>query len=391
MKSKNRKNVVAKNRKKDRRDFSILLVSFLSVFFVVFFSFWLGKQLYDFRSKAAVNSWADNDRSLLKTSQWFTQHSYGDCSSEAGDFWPISRADCLINEPSSGPTASDQVVAPEPTGLYYKHLLPTDFIRTIPSLLLNIDFTGITKQSLENILLQAVQQNPTKFANISVDSLDVGLEGGNTGTVIRSLTLYVHPQLERPISSAIGVLPRAKNLYQPFIEGATGATISDVDLGDLYTAALNRCGNHSLNGDQSGLGVFKTVGDYVVVVQVWNIAGGSSLFDGDCNIHVVKIASVTTVSPSPPGAITPTFGCLGPCVPTSVPSQIPTVPVLPSVTPTITPTPPSSEPITPIITPEVSPTGPPGNSGGGFDLIKLILALLQLIIAFFAGLLSGGR
>src|SRR5207244_3444340 len=110
---------------------------------------------------------------------------------------------------------------------------------------------------------------------------DVGLEGGNTGMQVRSLTLYVHPTLERPIATAIGVLQRAQNLYKPLIEGATGATISDADLTELYSAALNKCGSHALNNDQSGLGVFKTVGEYIVVVQGWDLNGGNSIIGGD--------------------------------------------------------------------------------------------------------------
>jgi hypothetical protein len=384
-------------RSRRHRDAFSLIAAALSVCFVVLFSFWLGKELYDLRSRGAGTGWVDSDRSVLKATAWFTQHGYSDCPTEAGGFWPTSRADCLISEPGGGPTVQDQFIepvsgpsvqdqsiAPEPQGLYYKHLLPTDFIRTIPSLVLNIDFSGLNKATLENTLLQAIQQNPATYATISVDSLDVGLEGGNTGTMVRTLSLYIHPQFERPISGAIGVLQRAQNLYKPFIEGATGSTISDADLTELYTAGLNKCGAHSLNNDQSGLGVFKTVGGNIVSVQNWNMADTTSIIGGDCNIHVVKIAS-PSVSPPPPGVITPTFGCLGPCVPTAQPSVQPTA-TPPVFTPTNTPGPDVTE--TPVLSPPVA-TPTPGGSKGGNSFLQLLLALIQIILAFFASLFGG--
>src|SRR5947199_298106 len=104
------------------RDSFALIAAALSVCFIVLFSFWVGKELYDLRSRSATNGWVDNDRNLVKSSAWFVQHGYSDCPSEAGGFWPTSRLDCIISEPAGGPTTQDQdkSVSPEPAGLYYK-------------------------------------------------------------------------------------------------------------------------------------------------------------------------------------------------------------------------------------------------------------------------------
>lgn len=363
-------------------------ITLISGALVLLLIFWVGKLVYDLRTRASATNWVDNNRDLANKSAWFLLHAYSDCPSESGNYWPTSRVDCLIPEPDPGPTAADQTIAKDPAGLYYKHLLPTDFYSTIPELLLNIDFTSLTKETLENTLQKAVEANPSKYATISVDSIYLGLEGGVGGTTVRSISLMVHPKLERPISNAIGTLQRAKNLYKPFIEGATGSTISDADLLDIYSAALNRCGQSALNNDQSGRGVIKFVGEYAVVVQAWDSGGTHSLSStNDCNIHVVKAGT-----PEPTG-ITPTFGCIGTsCVPSLTPSP---TPIQSGPNPTAEPTvvtAPTLEPEPTSISPNPSVSPPPINGenprpNGGF--LQLLLAFLQLILAFFASLFGG--
>lgn len=265
-------------------------ISFLFVASVLVGSFFYGKHLSDYRAKASATSWVENDRELAKNSHWFISHGYSDCPKESVSYWPTDRGDCLFSEGGGGPTAVDQLIAKDPPGLYYKHFLPTDFYLAVPELFFTISYKSLSRETLEADLQKVVERSPTSYANISVDSLFLGLEGGIGGTKVRSATLMVHPKLERPIANAIGDLQRAKNLYKPFIEGATGGTISDDDLLTLYTAALNKCGINAINDDQSGRGVTKIIGEFAVMVQSWDASTLEVLnSNNDCNIHVVKL------------------------------------------------------------------------------------------------------
>lgn len=275
-----------------RKNLNLILasISFVFVASVLILSFIYGKHLSDYRAKASATSWVENDRELVKSSNWFITHGYSDCPKESVGYWPTDRGDCLFSEGGGGPTLVDQLPAKEPPGLYYKHFLPTDFYLAVPELFFTISYKSLSRETLEAELQKVVEKSPASYAHISVDSLFLGLEGGIGGTKVRSATLMVHPKLERPITNAIGVLPRARNLYKPFIEGATGGTISDEDLVELYSAALNRCGINALNDDQSGRGVTKIIGEYAVMVQSWDSSTLDALnSNNDCNIHVVKL------------------------------------------------------------------------------------------------------
>ena len=213
-----------------------------------------------------TGGWLGNDRSFLKESVWFDNHRYGDCPRTGDGFWPAAIFDCLIPDQLKGPSESDKMVVPEPSDLYYKHFSPTDFLRFL-------------------LLAGEVIRGGTGFfGTMSVDSLMVGLEGGNEGELIRSVSLMVHPQLENLILKMTESQARVKVFYQPFVEGAIGRKLTLEELegvNRLYLAALNRCGRN--NTDQTGLGQRLDLDNFWVVVQLWS--AGDRLMD--CNLHVV--------------------------------------------------------------------------------------------------------
>ena len=179
----------------------------------------------------------------------------------------------------------------EPEGLYYKHFTPVDALKTFSQFqLIMMALQNKLNQNsgftLEQLIQDAVKENPIIFSDLSVDSLYLGIEGGKDGNLIRSTSLLIHPLIERPISQSIGTLVRSKLFLQPYIEQAVGQKVSESDVHELYLAALNQCGRYAINDDQSGLGVKKVFGEYVAVVQHW--LGSGLTATGDCNIHVVK-------------------------------------------------------------------------------------------------------
>lgn len=233
--------------------------------------------------------WLDNDRQYLRDSQWFQTHAYVDCPTDASGFWPESILDCIIPDQLDGPSASDQAIVADRPNLYYKHLTPSDVLNLLDDLLnlllpdkAEASRSDSYQEKVQAQLEAAVKSDPLAFTDISLASLVVGLESGNEGKMVRSLSLMVHPDLERILTDITGTKERAKTIYQPFIEGAIGQKVPEGAVHELYLAALNRCG--ASNDDQSGLGEKREFGDYIAVVQWWSTGDGTL----DCNIHVVK-------------------------------------------------------------------------------------------------------
>lgn len=238
--------------------------------------------------------WLDNDRNRFITSAWAQKHAYADCPSDSNGGWPTSALDCLIDEPSSGPSTADKAQVSDPANLYYKHLTPTDLFTIIPLGSVRSFSQAVddeVKKVIRDAILNAVKKNPERFADISFDSINTGLEGGRDGTVIRSISLWVHPIVETIITDAIGTSERARLFVKPYIEGAIGAPISVDDAETLYVAALNNCGASAKDGVQSGLGVRKVFGEYTAIVQNWTEGStDDDIFSDlrDCNIHIVR-------------------------------------------------------------------------------------------------------
>jgi hypothetical protein len=253
----------------------IIFVLILSVFFVII----------NITLASAETPWLDSSIDPLKTDPWFTTSSdYRDCSSDSCGNWPENFLDCLIPDDNGGPTLEDALIVSDPPNLYYKHLTP-----------LNLSFSG--------------------------ESLVVGLEGGMCGTTTRSLTLMVHPDSELPKIASVGAFARVEEYYLPFVLGATGytsSTISTSDLLPLYDAAVYHCADGS---DGTGYGTTLEVGEYVIVVQHWDM-------HRDCNIHVVN----ATLNPTPTPSTTP----IDTPVPTDTPvpsdTPIPTNTMIPDTT-----------------------------------------------------------
>jgi len=225
--------------------------------------------------------WLDNDRKSLKNSFWFNYHAYQDCAKDSGGFWPEGKLDCLFPDQLSGPSVADKELTDEPENLYYKHMIPSDFMKHLS----DEEKIAVLKEGIGLTLKTKITVNLIKYSTVSVDSLIVGLESGKDGNIIRSVSLIVYPQLESLFTAVLRTEMRSKILYQPFIEEAIGQKVEANDVHELYLAALNRCGENAENGDQSGLGVYKDFGEYKAVVQFWGEGGDSTK---DCNIHVVK-------------------------------------------------------------------------------------------------------
>lgn len=258
--------------------------------------------------------WLDATRERLRSASWFAQHKYGDCKDHNDDgYWPQFQYDCLISDQGSGPSASDSARVEEPSGLYYKHMTPGDLLDLIdiPSFsnaqtLVNADVKDIIIKAITD----AVRKDPKKFESVSFDSISVGLEGGRNGKTIRSMSMWVHPTIEKIITDSISIPNRVRLLYLPFMKGATGESVNLDDAVAIYTAALNQCGSSAVNGDQSGLGIGKQVGDYTIVVQNWSDNNPSDIFSNfqDCNIHIVRTDACTeTTTPKPTSRLTSTI------------------------------------------------------------------------------------
>lgn len=229
--------------------------------------------------------WLDQSRVNLRNSSWFNTHRYIDCPKTNGGFWPAGVLDCVIPDELGGPSQDDLAIVKDPPGLFYKHMSPSDFLYLLPGTQQRM----IIQRGIMSGLKDVIGSNYLLVATMSVDSLMIGIEGGVNGDIIRSASLMVHPDYERPISKAAGgEKNRADILYKPFIDGATGLKISSDDVYKLYDAALNRCGEKAIDGDQSGYGTKVDIGDYVAVVQYWMEGGDGTK---DCNIHVVRKGS----------------------------------------------------------------------------------------------------
>ena len=216
--------------------------------------------------------WLNNDRMILRDSAWFSSHGYKDCPTTAIKFWPTHIADCSIGDEGAGPTESEQKILPENPGLYHKHLLPTDYMPGNP-----VDGTGPDSDD-------------------SFDSVYAGIEGDKSGTVIKEVTLLVHPELEVPIIKKLGengLQKRAQILYEPFLEGAVGHDVAVEKAVSLFDAGL-RCGKHAVGGDKSGLGKYEALDEvYAAAVEVWtdNPDKESGRLGGDCRIRIAKAAN----------------------------------------------------------------------------------------------------
>ncbi len=230
-------------------------------------------------------AWLDNARDQIRQSQWLISHKYGDCAKTNVDgFWPTSTDDCNFSDQTAGPNATDQAIVADPPNLYYKHFLPDDGISYGRAIVKPNNASEGNSSKLAT--LKAVIKSPEAFKTLSIDSLYIALDGGVNGTKVKALSLMVHSIGERPISLKMTSRERAKTLYQPFIEGAIGQTVSTDDVEALYVAARDRCGGNALKNDQSGRGLKKEFGDYVAVVQWWESDLPKEI--NDCNIHVVK-------------------------------------------------------------------------------------------------------
>ncbi len=253
--------------------------------------------------------WLDNDRTRFINSTWAKKHAYADCPSDSSGGWPTSALDCLIDDQAAGPSDADKRIVKDPENLYYKHLTPTDLFTIIPlgsvrSLTQTID--SEVKKIIREAIVNAVKKNPERYADISFDSVNAGMEGGRDGVIMRSVSLWVHPVVETIITDAIGTRERARLFVEPYIEGAIGADISTDDAETLYVAALRSCGSSAEGGVQSGLGVRKVFGEYTAVVQNWTDgATADDIFSEfrDCNIHIVRtiMCEPTKTPPKPTG------------------------------------------------------------------------------------------
>jgi len=269
--------------------------------FFIYLSFVINQTPKLLKSKASESSktsavWLENDRSAIRNSAWISNHQYGDCPDQNIDgFWSILRLDCIFPDKLDGPSEQDKKIVQEPPNLYYKHMIPGDFIKLfsdipLPSVFAWIRNEGsiLSRNEMREKIKSRIQNKKTDIATISVDSLMVGLEGAtSSGKVVSSVSLMVHPQLEQLFVDIVGTPERARILYQPFIEGAIGRKLKKAEsqeVHNLYTAALYDCGKHALNGVQTGLGKKYQFGNYTAVVQWWTTGDGTS----DCNIHVVK-------------------------------------------------------------------------------------------------------
>lgn len=238
--------------------------------------------------------WLDNDRTRFINSTWAKKHAYADCPSDSNGGWPTSALDCLIDDQAAGPSDSDKRIVKDPADLYYKHLTPTDLFTIIPlgsvrSVTQTVD--NEVKRVIREAIVNAVKKNPERFADISFDSVNAGMEGGRDGVIMRSISLWVHPVVETIITDAVGTRERARLFVEPYIEGAIGEDISTDDAETLYVAALRSCGSSAEGGVQSGLGARKVFGEYTAVVQNWTDgATADDIFSDfrDCNIHIVR-------------------------------------------------------------------------------------------------------
>jgi len=136
-----------------------------------------------------------------------------------------------------------------------------------------------------NVFYPIVEEDPARFAKASLDSFMVGIGGdaNNSESLVKSVSLMVHPGYERQIVGAIGLEQRVKNLYLPFVEEAVGGKVDVKGVQELYEAALNQCGGKAIDGNQGGLGKKLEMGNFVVSVQLWPTGDTT----GDCNLHVV--------------------------------------------------------------------------------------------------------
>ncbi len=264
----------------------------------------------------------DNSKEGVKASAWVSSHKYGDCRSHnASGLWDEFALDCLIPDQASGPSTADTNIIADPSGLYYKHLTPKDGIDLLPpQKVLEIIEKSKTpstiseaKELLEDAIVELIQNDPDKAGLASFDSLYLGIARGESGNPVKSASIMVHPLIERIITDEITIDERVKKLYQPFVEAFIGSSVETADVKRLYVAALNKCGNSAINGDQSGRGEKVDFGDYIGVVQFWNGESAKDIFSDlrDCNIHLVKeVACVETeVTPTPTGSgPTPTGG-----------------------------------------------------------------------------------
>jgi len=222
--------------------------------------------------------WLDNDAQALRDSVWFQQHKYVDCPRDADDFWPESKLDCVIHFFPERTVESDLA---ESGQLLIKHFTPTDFLELLPERGAAIKrMSDLTGEVMRGELRDRIREDGLPFASASANSLLVGLEG----RTVRSISLMVHPAVERLIVERVGSEKRAELLFQPYLEGAMGRdfTREEIDeVHELYLAALDRCGENAIEGDQSGRGASKMFDTYVAEVQL--LFGDGS---GDCHIHV---------------------------------------------------------------------------------------------------------
>ena len=250
-------------------------------------------------SKSSLAAMVGGKVGEVAKSKWADSHRYGDCKDQnSAGIWPstiASLVDCTLPDKMGGPSDRDKQVAPEQAGLYYKHLSPVDMLTSISaasyvSIIKSLkpqdgSSGGVDLKALMNVFYPIVEEDPARFAKASLDSFMVGIGGdaNNSESLVKSVSLMVHPGYERPIVGAIGLEQRVKNLYLPFVEEAVGGKVDVKGVQELYEAALNQCGGKAIDGNQGGLGKKLEMGNFVVSVQLWPTGDTT----GDCNLHVV--------------------------------------------------------------------------------------------------------